>query len=290
MPLLFPYQDKDSRIHRLDARPKIAFVLAIFLLSILISDIFYLAVLFAFVMVVVVVAKVLRATLSLLKYTVYVAAFIFLFSILFSQGSTVIFTIWFIEVTQESTLFATSMSLRLFLSVVAFSILTFTVHPDDLLKILSRFGVKSMTGLSIATRMYPTIAADSGNIEDAMKARGVEFDKGNVIAKAKVRAPVMMPLLLNSMDRSMEIAEAMEARGFGARRRTSYFDLVISRREKAIMYLALAAVPFGVAMFILGFGNADYMRGYPLTVSDLDVLIVTVEMLFFTPILLGARK
>jgi energy-coupling factor transport system permease protein len=290
MPLLFPYQDKDSRIHRLDARPKIAFVLAIFLLSILISDIFYLAVLFAFVMVVVVVAKVLRATLSLLKYTVYVAAFIFLFSILFSQGSTVIFTIWFIEVTQESILFATSMSLRLFLSVVAFSILTFTVHPDDLLKILSRFGVKSMTGLSIATRMYPTIAADSGNIEDAMKARGVEFDKGNVIAKAKVRAPVMMPLLLNSMDRSMEIAEAMEARGFGARRRTSYFDLVISRREKAIMYLALAAVPFGVAMFILGFGNADYMRGYPLTVSDLDVLIVTVEMLFFTPILLGARK
>jgi energy-coupling factor transport system permease protein len=290
MPLLFPYQDKDSRIHRLDARPKIAFVLAIFLLSILISDIFYLAVLFAFVMVVVVVAKVLLATLSLLKYTVYVAAFIFLFSILFSQGSTVIFTIWFIEVTQESILFATSMSLRLFLSVVAFSILTFTVHPDDLLKILSRFGVKSMTGLSIATRMYPTIAADSGNIEDAMKARGVEFDKGNVIAKAKVRAPVMMPLLLNSMDRSMEIAEAMEARGFGARRRTSYFDLVISRREKAIMYLALAAVPFGVAMFILGFGNADYMRGYPLTVSDLDVLIVTVEMLFFTPILLGARK
>jgi energy-coupling factor transport system permease protein len=290
MPLLFPYQDKDSRIHRMDARPKIAFVLAIFMLSILISDIFYLAVLLAFAMLVVMVAKVLRATLSLLKYTVYVAAFLFLFSILFSQGSTVIFTIWIIQVTQESILFATSMSLRLFLAIVAFSVLTFTVHPDDLLKILSRFGVKSMTGLSIATRMYPTIAADSGNIEDAMKARGVEFDKGNFIAKAKVRAPVMMPLLLNSMDRSMEIAEAMEARGFGARKRTSYYDPVISRRERAIMYLALAAVPFGVAMFILGYGNADYIGGSTLTVSSMDVLVVAAEVLLFAPILLGARK
>jgi len=290
MPLLFPYQDKDSRIHRMDARPKIAFVLAIFMLSILISDIFYLAVFLAFAMLVVMVAKVLRATLSLLKYTVYVAAFLFLFSILFSQGSTVIFTIWIIQVTQESILFATSMSLRLFLAIVAFSVLTFTVHPDDLLKILSRFGVKSMTVLSIATRMYPTIAADSGNIEDAMKARGVEFDKGNFIAKAKARAPVMMPLLLNSMDRSMEVAEAMEARGFGARRRTSYYDPVISRREKAIMYLALAAVPFGLALFILGYGNANYLGGSTLTVSSTDVLVVAVEVLLFTPILLGAKK
>ena len=41
-----------------------------------------------------------------------------------------------------------------------------------------------MTGLSIATRMYPTIAADSANIEDAMKARGVEFDQGNLVQKA----------------------------------------------------------------------------------------------------------
>ncbi len=290
MPLLFPYQDKDSRIHRMDARPKVAFVLALFLLSILISSIFYLAVLLAFVMIVVVVAKVLRATLSLLKYTAYVAAFIFIFSILFSQGSTVIFTFWIIDVTQESILYATSMTLRLFLAVVAFSILTFTVHPDDLLKILSRYGVKSMTGLSIATRMYPTIAADSGNIEDAMKARGVEFDKGNVIAKAKVRAPVMMPLLLNSMDRSMEIAEAMEARGFGARKRTSYYDPVITTRERATMYLSLAAVPFGLVMFILGYGDANYFGGAPLTFSSMDVLIVFIEVLFFVPILLGAKK
>jgi energy-coupling factor transport system permease protein len=288
--LLFPYQDKDSRIHRLDARPKMVFVLSIFLLSILISDIFFLAVLFVLVMLVVAAGKVLRPTLGLLKYTVYVASFLFLFSILFSQGSHVVLDLGLVKVKMESLLFATSMCLRLFLSIAAFAIMTFTIHPDQMLRVLSKFGFKSMTGLSIATRMYPTIAADSINISDAMKARGVEFDDGNMLQKARARAPVMMPLLLNSMERSMEIAEAMEARGFGAGRRTQYFDTPLTARDKAMCVLFLAAVPFGVAMFVLGYGNVNYLGGAPLSITLTGALVAIVEALFFAPILLGARQ
>jgi energy-coupling factor transport system permease protein len=288
--MLFPYQDKDSRIHRLDARPKLVFVLSIFLLSILISDIFFLAILFTLVMVVVSAGKVVRATLSLLKYTVYVAAFIIIFSILFTQGSHVILDLGLIKIKSESILYATSMCLRLFLAIAAFALMTFTIHPDQLLRILSKFGFKSMTGLSIATRMYPTIAADSTAISDAMKARGVEFDQGNVLEKAKARAPVMMPLLLNSMERSMEIAEAMEARGFGAGRRTQYHDSAMTRREKAMCALFIAALPFGVIMFILGYGNADYFAGAPFAITPIGLLVALIEASFFAPILMGAGK
>jgi energy-coupling factor transport system permease protein len=285
-----PYQDKDSRVHRLDARPKMVFVLSIFLLSILVSDILYLAVLFAFIIVLAAASKVLRSTLSLLKFTVYVAAFMYAFSILFSQGSHVLFDLGPIQVKEESVLFATSMVMRLFLAVGAFAIFTFTVHPDKSLQIMSKFGIKSMTGLSIATRMYPTIAADSANIEDAMKARGVEFDNGNLIQKARARAPVMMPLLLNSMDRSMEIAEAMESRGFGAGQRTHYFDSPMSSRDKLMTACFIAALPFGIAMFILGYGNADYINGAGFSISGVALIVAIAETLFFVPILLGAKR
>ncbi len=285
--MLFPYQDKDTRIHRLDARPKIVFVLSIFLISILISDIFYLAVLFAMVMAVVAVAKVVRPTLGLLRYTVYVAAFLFLFSIFFAQGSHVLFAVGPIKITQESLLFATSMTFRLFLAISAFAIMTFAIHPDQLLRVLSKFGFKSMTSLSIATRMYPTIADDSRNIQDAMRARGAEFDGGSFMQRAKARAPIMMPLLLNSMDRSMEIAEAMESRGFGAQSRTHYFDRPMTARDKLMIALFLAAIPFGVAMFMMGFGNADYLAGDTLSVGGIDVIVALLEALFFAPMLLG---
>lgn len=290
MPLLFPYQDKDTRIHRLDARPKMIFVLSIFLLSILISDIFFLAVLLAFVMVVVAAARVLRPTLHLLKYSLYVAIFIFVFTMFFTTYGIVLLILGPVKFALGSLLFATSMTLRLFLVTASFCILTFTVHPDKMLQILSKFGYKSMTGLSIATRMYPTLASDSTNIEDAMRARGVEFDAGGLLQKARARAPVMMPLLLTSMDRSMEIAEAMEARGFGAKKRTHYFDDPLTLRSKVMIGMFLAAIPFGIAMFILGFGEADYTGGALLSVTNLDVLVAAIEVALFAPILVGAPK
>ncbi|QLH75260.1 MAG: energy-coupling factor transporter transmembrane protein EcfT [Methanomassiliicoccales archaeon] len=287
---LFPYQDKDSRIHRMDARPKMVFVLSMFLLSILISDTVYLLALFGLVMTVAAAGKVLRPTLGLLKYTVYVAAFLFLFSILFSQGSTVLFEIGPIEVKEESVLFASSMCARLFLAIASFAILTFTVHPDEMMRTLSKFGYKTITGLSIATKMYPTIAMDSKNIEDAMKARGVEFDSGNILVKAKARAPIMMPLMLNSMDRAIEVAEAMEARGFGAGVRTRYHDRPLSKKDKVMIASFLAALPFGIAMFILGFGNADYINGAPLSICIDDILVIMVEIALFLPIFAGGRR
>lgn len=288
--MLFPYQDKDSPIHRLDARTKMVFVLVFFLISILISDIIYLSVMLAFALIVAARGRVMRETLGLLKYTIYVAVFLFLFSIIFAPaGDRVLVDLGLFKVMEGSVLFAVSMSLRLLLSVVAFAILTFTVHPDDSLRILSKFGFKSMTGVSIATRMYPTIAADSVAISDAMKARGVEFDDGNLVRKAKARAPVMMPLLMNSMERSMDIAEAMEARGFGAGQRTRYKDPMLSRLDKMMIASFLLALPFGLAMYILGYGNADYLGGEAFSFTVAGTAVALIEVLFFAPILIGGR-
>ena len=164
----------------LDARPKMVFVLSIFLLSILISDILFLAVLFGLVMAgghrrqgaeadprAAEIHRLRRDRSSSCSASCS------------RKGSHVVLDLGLIKVKMESLLFATSMCLRLFLAIAAFAIMTFTIHPDQMLRVLSKFGFKSMTGLSIATRMYPTIAADSINISDAMKARGVEFDDGN---------------------------------------------------------------------------------------------------------------
>ena len=131
----------------------------------------------------------LRSTLSLLKYTVYVAAFVFLFNIFLTPGYNVIFSYGIVTITSESVLFATSMCLRLFLAVGSFSLLAFIVHPDEALRAMSRFGYKTTTSFSLSTRMYPTIATDSRNIMDAMRARGVEFDEGGTLQEGPVPLP-----------------------------------------------------------------------------------------------------
>jgi hypothetical protein len=92
------------------------------------------------------------------------------------------------------------------------------------------------------------------------------------------------------MDRSMEIAEAMEARGFGRGKRTQYFDSPLSLRDKSLIAIFLAAIPFGVVMYVLGHGNVDYLHGATLSAANLDLLIASVEALFFVPLLLGGSK
>ena len=288
--MLFPYKDTDSRIHKLDARPKIVLVVAVFVMSVLISDIVYLGLLFVFVLLVAVVGKVLRSTLSLLKYTVYVAAFVFLFNIFLTPGYTVIFSYGIITITSESILFAAGMCLRLFLAVGSFSLLAFIVHPDEALRAMSRFGYKTTTSFSLSTRMYPTIAADSRNIMDAMRARGVEFDEGGTLAKARSRSPVVMPLLLNSLERSVGISEAMEARGFGSGKRTSYIVNKIKPLEIAMVVSFIAAMVFAVAMFVLGYGQSNYLQGSTINPSLVDFEIIGLIVLMLAPIFIGGKR
>lgn len=288
--MIFPYKDTNSRIHKLDARPKIVLVVAMFVMSVLISDIVYLALLFIFVLLVAIVGRVLRSALSLLKYTVYVAAFVFLFNIFLTPGYNVIFSYGIITISSESVLFAASMCLRLFLAVGSFSLLAFIVHPDEALRAMSRFGYKTTTSFSLSTRMYPTIAADSRNIMDAMRARGVEFDEGGALKKARARSPVVMPLLLNSLERSVGISEAMEARGFGSGKRTSYMIAKILPREIAMVISFIAAMVFAVAMFILGYGQVNYLQGYGVNPSLVDFEIVGVIILLLAPIFIGGKR
>lgn len=288
--MLFPYKGTASRIHLLDARPKIVFVLAVFIFSILLSDILYLSALFVLVLVVSISAHTLRSTWSLLRYAVYVAIFVVIFNVLLSSGRHVLFMIGPIAITSESILFSISMCLRLFLAVSAFALLTFAIHPDEALRTMSKVGYKTTTALSLSTRMYPTIADDSRNIMDSMRARGVEFDRGGFLKKVKARANVVMPLLFNSLDRSVAIAEAMETRGFGAGKRTNYSESRLNRRQKMMIASFVLSIVFGISLFVLGYGNADYLNGAGFHYGVDDFLVLAAYVILLSPILAGGGK
>jgi energy-coupling factor transport system permease protein len=125
---------------------------------------------------------------------------------------------------------------------------------------------------------------------DAMRARGVEFDEGGMLQKARSRSPVVMPLLLNSLERSVGISEAMEARGFGSGKRTSYSVTRITLLETAMLFSFAGAMVLAVFMFILGHGQVNYLQGYGISPTLVDLEIVGVILLMLSPIFIGGRK
>jgi len=51
---------------------------------------------------------------------------------------------------------------------------------------------------------------------DAQKARGLEMEKGNFLKRIRNYVPVLIPLIVSAIRRSLELAEAMESRAWGA--------------------------------------------------------------------------
>jgi energy-coupling factor transport system permease protein len=111
---------------------------------------------------------------------------------------------------------------RLVLLILGSSILTLTTSPiqltdgiESLLKPLKRLKVPShdiAMMMTIALAFIPILSDELEKIIKAQKARGAEFDTGNLIKRAKSLIPILVPLFVSAFKRADELATAMEAR------------------------------------------------------------------------------
>ena len=71
--------------------------------------------------------------------------------------------------------------------------------------------------VTTAFRFVPIFATEFHDIQDAQKARGVDFDTKNIIRKLKLIAPLCVPLLVSSLKKVDVSAMSAEMRGFELR-------------------------------------------------------------------------
>jgi energy-coupling factor transport system permease protein len=67
---------------------------------------------------------------------------------------------------------------------------------------------------------------------DAQKSRGLELERGNFLKRIRNFIPILIPLIVGAIRRSLELAEAMESRAFGAKKeRTSLYILKMKKND-----------------------------------------------------------
>ena len=66
----------------------------------------------------------------------------------------------------------------------------------------------------------------------AQKARGADFESGNLLQRAKALIPILVPLFISAFRRADELAVAMECRCYhGGQGRTRMKQLRYARRD-----------------------------------------------------------
>jgi energy-coupling factor transport system permease protein len=76
---------------------------------------------------------------------------------------------------------------------------------------------------------------------DAQKARGLELEKGGLLKRIRNYVPVLIPLIVSAIRRSLELAEAMESRAWGAtKKRTNLYALKLHKGDYALLTITIA--------------------------------------------------
>ncbi len=95
--------------------------------------------------------------------------------------------------------------------------------------------------MSIALRFIPTLIEETDKIISAQKARGADFETGNIFRRAKALIPILVPLFVSAFRRADELATAMECRCYhGGKGRTKLKQLRYRRRDVLTLLLGAA--------------------------------------------------
>ena len=245
------YFPGNTVIHRLDPRTKLIFVLL------------YIIALFNAkgwaangVMIAVTLLSMAISHISLknifkgLKPMMFIIALTALLNLFYTQG-TPIREGWII--TWEGIERSVKMMLRITLLITGTFLLTYTTSPMALTDGLERLmnplkklhvPVHEMTlMMSMALRFIPTLIEETDKIMSAQKARGADFETGNLIERAKALLPILVPLFVSAFRRADELAVAMESRCYhGGEGRTRLKQLHFTGIDFVTLFLGVLLV------------------------------------------------
>ena len=236
------YYNANSFVHKTDPRIKILLLIAYIVAVFLAGNFLSLAAVLVFLIIAVMFSSVpIGSVLRSIKAIFFLILFTAVLNVLFHVRSETD-TVYFWVITKEGLLSAAFLSSRLILLVTGSSLLTLTTTPvsltdglESLLKPLAliKFPVHELALImSIALRMIPTLANETDRIICAQKARGADFESGNIISRLKALVPVLIPLIISALRRADELGDAMDARCYwGSKDRTKYKKLKLSFRD-----------------------------------------------------------
>jgi energy-coupling factor transport system permease protein len=228
----FRFKQKDTFMHKLDPRTTFFMAVCFSIIGMLFLQIFPLLLVLLSMLPFVLLARSTRQWFKSLQGLAYLAGFILIINSFFISFS-----------------FAVSTVLRLVVLMTAFSLFFLTVHPDDFALALIKMHIpyEFAFAFSMAVRYVPTIATETETIRDAQMSRGLELERGNIFQRVRNYIPILIPIIVSSIRRALQVAESLESRAFGSTTtRTSLYDLKLRKRDYSMMFLTTVALLFAL--------------------------------------------
>lgn len=232
----FLFRRVTSPFHKLDPRVKLVISIEFFVLSILAGSIIAVGVLLASILGIAAFAKSLRRVGRTMVFSLLFAGIIFAINVFFGLGllHALVYALRFLAIISSTSLFFV------------------TTSPDELEQIMKWMRVPRDVVFAFVTavRFIPVVMLDAFQIMDAQKSRGLELEKGSLLTRVRNMVPILIPLVVNSVIRSGELAEAMESRAYGAiPKPTSLYGMKLKWYDWTALLLSFLGFVIGLYIY-----------------------------------------
>ena len=218
---LLAYQPGDSFLHRLNPLTKLAAAFLYGAACMLSGNVFTVAALILLMLAVAASAGLGGRAVRLTRSLFIVGLFMFVIQLFFVRTGDPLLTVSGVTlVTAGGLLSALLLSLRVIAAMLPLMLLFAITEVSDLCgALVKRLHVPYRYAFIVTTafRFVPLFTSEFHDIEDAQRARGVEYDTRNIVKKMQLVAPLFVPLITSSLRKVDAGAVSAEMRGFNLR-------------------------------------------------------------------------
>jgi energy-coupling factor transport system permease protein len=155
------------------------------------------------------------------------------------------------DITLEATAYGAILGLRAVALILCGALYTAAVDPDEVLRLFRRFSFRSALTATLATRMVPVLARDAGRLADAQRCRP---------GRPPTRLQLLRIATTGVLDRALDVAAALEVRGYGAARRPPCTSRPYSRHDVEFTASAAAIAAIAICARVLDLAP---LQAYP---------------------------
>lgn len=256
---LLNYVPGNSFLHRLNPLTKLlaAFLYgaACIMCTSILGQLFFIT----FILVVSMIAGVGKRGLHLVKMLFILGFLMFILQVIFVRDGAPLLVVGNVTIcTTGGLTSAFLMSLRIIATMLPLMILFAVTQMNDLCNALvkkCKVPYRYAFIVTTAFRFVPLFTSEYHAIEEAQKARGVEYDTKNIVKKLKLVVPLVVPLLVSSIKKVDSSASSAEVRGFHLRTVKSGYKEYPFHVTDGVVVLFLAALIIVSALFL----NTGYL-------------------------------
>jgi energy-coupling factor transport system permease protein len=223
---------------------------------------------------------------SLKKITSFIlplAGLIIIINGLFNQNGDILLASvnifgYTLPIYREAIVYGVAMAIKLFLILAIFTAFNILIPVERLMDIFGSYSSRSLLVVAISVALIPEMVGRFQTITQVQRCRGMQRSGKGLLERSRNLGPLLLNLLRSSLQASLQMAEAMQARGYGTSKRRSVYQ-VHKWQGRDWLLLTLALVVLGLALVGWYTGYRYHYR--PLEQVSIPVYNLEVLALFF---------